>query len=264
MSVPFYRRLYPTCATLHKAAVATCVVVGVRQHDSDWLTGGDAPPPPPLPSSVSVNPCTALRMMRDFVTLSPGDSLVQNGANSAVGEAVIQLARVRGIRTINLIRERPGHEAVADQLRALGADVVLTEATVRSAEGKAAVTALPPPRLGLNCVGGKAAGAVARLLAPSGTLVTYGGMSKEPLQLPTGEFIFRDLVARGFWLSRWTSSHSEEEREQMLDSLWPLLRSHQLRPPELERTPLEEAVAAVGRAAAGGPGRRKTLLVMDG
>jgi trans-2-enoyl-CoA reductase len=30
----------------------------------------------------------------------------------------------------------------------------------------------------LNCVGGAAAAEVARMLAPGGTLVTYGGMSK--------------------------------------------------------------------------------------
>lgn len=35
-----------------------------------------------------------------------GDSVVQNGATSIVGQCVIQLARLRGISTINLIRDR--------------------------------------------------------------------------------------------------------------------------------------------------------------
>lgn len=38
-----------------------------------------------------VNPATAYRMLHDFVELSPGDIVVQNGANSAVGRYVIQV-----------------------------------------------------------------------------------------------------------------------------------------------------------------------------
>lgn len=30
--------------------------------------------------------------------------MIQNGANSSVGQAVIQLARLRGIKTINVVR----------------------------------------------------------------------------------------------------------------------------------------------------------------
>jgi len=32
--------------------------------------------------------------------------VIQNGANSAVGQAVIQIAAAQGLRTINLIRDR--------------------------------------------------------------------------------------------------------------------------------------------------------------
>src|SRR5262249_5824846 len=56
---------------------------------------------------VSVNPLTALRLISGFGGLKKGDWLIQNGANSAVGRLVIQLARLKGIRTINIIRERP-------------------------------------------------------------------------------------------------------------------------------------------------------------
>lgn len=35
-----------------------------------------------------------------------GDSVIQNAANSGVGQAVIQIAAARGINTINVIRDR--------------------------------------------------------------------------------------------------------------------------------------------------------------
>ena len=42
-------------------------------------------------ATLSVNPVTAYRILTDFRKLLPGDTLIQNGANSGVGQAVIQL-----------------------------------------------------------------------------------------------------------------------------------------------------------------------------
>lgn len=55
-------------------------------------------------ATLSVNPATAYRLLADFEKLVPGDVIIQNGANSMVGLAIIQLARERGIKTINVIR----------------------------------------------------------------------------------------------------------------------------------------------------------------
>lgn len=42
-------------------------------------------------ATIAVNPCTAYRMLKDFVPLKEGDTIIQNGGNSAVGQAVIQV-----------------------------------------------------------------------------------------------------------------------------------------------------------------------------
>lgn len=55
-------------------------------------------------AQLSVNPCTAYRMLRDFVPLEQGATVIQNGANSAVGLNVIQLAKEWQLKTINVIR----------------------------------------------------------------------------------------------------------------------------------------------------------------
>lgn len=81
-------------------------------------------------ATITVNPLTALRMLEDYVTLNSGiaisisllqlhfygfhwfiwvwagDSVAQNGATSIVGQCVIQIARSRGICSINIIRDR--------------------------------------------------------------------------------------------------------------------------------------------------------------
>ena len=55
---------------------------------------------------MAINPCTAYRMLRDFVDLSPGDWIIQNGSNSGVGQSVIQMAREMGVKSVNIVRDR--------------------------------------------------------------------------------------------------------------------------------------------------------------
>ncbi|VDO98368.1 unnamed protein product [Heligmosomoides polygyrus] len=77
-------------------------------------------------ATIQINPPTAYRMLKDFVDLKPGDTVMQNGANSAVGRAVIQICRIWGIRTVNIIRKRSNLKDVISELKTLGADEVLT------------------------------------------------------------------------------------------------------------------------------------------
>eukprot|EP01089_Gocevia_fonbrunei_P018368 TRINITY_DN6184_c0_g2_i2.p1 TRINITY_DN6184_c0_g2~~TRINITY_DN6184_c0_g2_i2.p1 ORF type:complete len:130 (+),score=29.72 TRINITY_DN6184_c0_g2_i2:34-423(+) len=80
-----------------------------------------------------------------------------------------------------------------------------------------------------NGVGGPSATNIARYLADDGVLVTYGGMSKKPVQLPTSLLIFKNIQARGFWLSNWLQSKDSSERMGMVKKLWDLVRDKKLR-----------------------------------
>lgn len=76
-------------------------------------------------------------------------------------QAVIQLARAQGVRTVNVVRPRDDWDATVAHLTALGADVVTTEEKLKN-DLKAA--GLPAPALALDCVGGSASTAVAKCL----------------------------------------------------------------------------------------------------
>ncbi|KAJ3148988.1 hypothetical protein HDU89_003989 [Geranomyces variabilis] len=189
---------------------------------------------PIIAATITVNPSTAYRMIRDFASLKSGDVLLQNGANSGVGQAVIQLANAWGIRTVNIVRPRPNFDELKSELQALGADLVITEDEARRPEIAAAVKDLGKghmPSLALNCVGGKSATNMVRLLGHGGHVVTYGGMSREPLTLPTSAFIFKDLKAHGFWMTRWYNEHSTAERAAMLSDLFNMAREGKLKEP---------------------------------
>ncbi|KAJ7530002.1 hypothetical protein O6H91_15G074700 [Diphasiastrum complanatum] len=180
-------------------------------------------------ATVTVNPCTALRMMKDFVPLEEGDVVVQNGATSIVGQCVIQLAKEWGVHTINLVRDRPGIQDVAERLKALGATHVLPESQLGTLNIKDLLAGRHEPKLGLNCVGGTAATGVLKLLGESGTMVTYGGMAKKPVTTSTAAFIFKDVRLQGFWLQKWMSSHRQEDFMSMTEYLLGLVRVGRLK-----------------------------------
>ncbi|KAL2920090.1 mitochondrial 2-enoyl thioester reductase [Polyrhizophydium stewartii] len=206
---------------------------------------------PVLAATISVNPPTAYRMLKDFGELKPGDVILQNSANSGVGQAVIQLARAWGFKTVNVVRSRPNLDELVKQLKDLGADMVVTEEQLRLPETAKQIAALgPPPKLGLNGVGGKSATNLARLLGDHAYFVTYGGMSKEPVTLPTSLFIFKDLKCCGFWMNKWNLTHPLEAREAIFRDLFELVRQGKLQEPihekfSLTQRPERELVAAV-------------------
>lgn len=67
---------------------------------------------------------------------------------------------------------------------------------------------LSKPKLGLNCVGGPNALEMLRHLENNGTMVTYGGMSREPVTIPTSALIFKNLKIKGFWMTRWSKENA--------------------------------------------------------
>jgi len=168
--------------------------------------------------TVSINPCTAYRMLKDFATLKEGDWFIQNGANSGVGRAAIQLGKLWGFKSINVIRARPeGSDALKQELQDLGADVVVTDEELQDRTFSERVKewtngGREKIRLGLNCVGGKPVNAMAKVLASEGHLVTYGAMSKQPVQLPTGLLIFKNIHFDGFWVSKWSERNYEDKK----------------------------------------------------
>lgn len=82
-------------------------------------------------AGISSNPSTAYRMLKDFVPLEAGDVVIQNGANSACGQNVIQLCRIKKFVSVNVVRDRADIEQLKAYLQSLGANYVFTEEELR-------------------------------------------------------------------------------------------------------------------------------------
>ena len=192
---------------------------------------------------LKINPITAWRMLHDFVPLQKGDWFIQNAANSAAGRAAIQIAHELGYKSVNLVR-RP---ELIDELRAEGGDVVLLdddEMRVQVAER----TGGAPIRLALNAVGGESAVRMAKVLAPDSTVVTYGAMSLQPMKIPNGLLIFKNLNFRGMWVNKWYDNATADERMATFTPLFEMAKRGLLHTKVEKVYPLRDAQCAVAHA----------------
>ncbi len=192
---------------------------------------------------LKINPITAWRMLHDFVSLDRGDWFIQNAANSAAGRAALQIGRELGYRSVNVVR-RP---ELIDELKAEGAEVVLLDGE-QLREEVAEQTERAPIRLALNAVGGASALRIAKTLAADATIVTYGAMSLQPLTIPNGMLIFKNLNFTGFWVNKWYEQATAEERTRTFESLFEMARRGLLRAKVEKTYSLGEATEAVRHA----------------
>jgi mitochondrial enoyl-[acyl-carrier protein] reductase / trans-2-enoyl-CoA reductase len=207
---------------------------------------------------LKINPMTAWRLLHDYVDLKRGDWLIQNAANSASGRAVIQIARELGYKTVNVVRR----EELIDELRNEGGNVVLVEGENLRDEAKNAANGAPI-RLALNAVGGESALRLANCLAPGSTMVTFGAMSLQPLKIPNGLLIFKDLRFRGIWINKWYDNATKAQRMEALRPLFNMAKRGLLKTKVEKAYPLVEAKAAIAHAAQGKRGGKIILEFRD-
>lgn len=199
-------------------------------------------------ATLTVNPCTAYRMLSDFKPVrEKGMVVIQNGANSACGQNVIQICKAWGIKTVNIVRNRPEIKELKEYLQNLGATYVLTEEELRSTpifKDKS----IDRPTLALNCVGGKSSLEMLRHLQHSGSMVTYGGMSRDPVTVPTSAYIFKNFSSFGFWMTAWNDKANPEEKEKMMTELISLMCEQKIKAPVHKMVKFDQYEEAVGNA----------------
>lgn len=163
---------------------------------------------------LKVNPVTAWAMLTSFENLPKGSWIIQNAANSGVGVCVIQIAKLLGLRTINLVRR----EELIPELLDLGSDIVLLDNAESITHLKETLNN-ELPTLALNAVGGDSALRLMDALAPKGIHVTYGAMSMRSLKAPNKFLIFKNIQLHGFWCTEWMKEKTNTEIETVFQQL---------------------------------------------
>ena len=184
---------------------------------------------------LGINPATAYLLLNRYVALMPGDWIGQTAANAAMGQYIIALAKLAGVKTLNVVRRQ---EAV-EQVRQWGGDRVvlqgdnLHQEIAEALDGKTL-------SLVLDTVGGTPVGELAKSLKTGGSIVVYALLSGQFPAMPPSEFIYRGLSLHGFWLINWIRTAPRAEIREMYQKLGDLVAEGSLRAAVEQVYPLDE------------------------
>jgi NADPH:quinone reductase-like Zn-dependent oxidoreductase len=212
-------------------------------------------------SMITVNPPTASLLLSEFVDLQEGEWVIQNAANSGVGSYLIDLAKLRGLKTVNVVRR----ESLVAPLLEAGADVVLVDGEVDGqslAERVGTATDDAPIRLGIDAVGGAATNRIGDALTEGATIVNYGAMSGESCILHPANIVFKDITVRGFWLVIWLRTATPSQQQELYGMLTGLIAAGKLSTPIHATYTVKDIKEAVA-VAAGGERNGKVVIVND-
>ena len=182
----------------------------------------------------------------DQFDAKPGDWLLVNAANGAVGKVLAAVGKARALRVALLVRR----ESAKRELEGLGfGDVFVTEAPgwadrLRNAIGTARVAG------GVDMVGGRAANEIASFISENGLFLSFGAMSNEPLILDPSTLIFRQITARGFWSYNESQKLAPDALQAMIWELFTLAGAGKLSLPVEKVFPLANAREAMAASAA--------------
>ncbi|MGH7390571.1 MAG: zinc-dependent alcohol dehydrogenase family protein [Candidatus Rokuibacteriota bacterium] len=205
-----------------------------------------------------INPATALLLLSDIVDLEPGDWVIQNVANSAVGRLVILLARARGLKTLNVVRR----EALFGELRALGAEACVVDGP-DLAEAVKAPTGSAPIRLGLDAVSGRATARLSSCVGEGGVVCNYGSMTGEDPVMSRNALISGGQTLVGFILGRALARRSPEQIRAIYADLGEQVLKGTLSAP-VERVYSIEDIKAALKHAQQGARAGKILVAPNG
>lgn len=199
-------------------------------------------------------PYSAITLL-DTLGVQAGDWIIQNTANGAVGKAVAMLAKSRGVHVVNLVRRDAGIE----ELAALGIEHVVSTAAEGWKDRVRAITGGAPIRAAVDSIGGQASGDLIGLLGENGLLVSFGTMFGEPMQIPSGEVIFKQLTIKGFWGAKVSAAIEKDKRVALISELIRLVATGELQLPVAAVYPLEQIEQAVKSSLA--PGKVGKVLL---
>jgi NADPH:quinone reductase-like Zn-dependent oxidoreductase len=169
-------------------------------------------------SMIGINPATAYLLLNRYVSLMPGDWIGLTAANAAMGQYIIALAKLAGVKTLNVVRR----EEAAKQVREWGGDRVVLHGDnlhkdIEEALGGKKLS------LVLDMVGGTPVGELAKSLKPGGSIVVYAIQSGQFPAMPPKEFIYGGLSLHGFLLINWIRNAPRTEITEIYQKLGDLV-----------------------------------------
>jgi len=192
-------------------------------------------------AQMTLNPLTAYGMIKHLgIPHHSGQYLLQSAAGCTVGRIVIQLSKILGFKTINLVRR----EEQIQEIKDLGGDYVWSSSQdfvagiMELTNGKGVKYAIDP-------VGGELTEAMGRCLSNAGYMLVYGTMSEKPTTFPANDFFTKNLRFEGFHICPYLAGPHGKETTQAVTKLYD---EGKLNLPVFREYPLENFQEAIKEA----------------
>ena len=158
----------------------------------------------PIPDALDFNQAasvplvflTAWRMLTGRAAIRPGQTVLVLGANSGVGTAAIQIAKMFHARVITTA----GDERKMERARELGADYVINHYQQKISEEVRKLTNKEGVDIVIEHVGAATWGESMKSLKPAGTLVTCGATSGPKVDMDLRFLFSRQLALLGSYM----------------------------------------------------------------
>ena len=186
-------------------------------------------------SMIGINPATAYLLLNRYGSLMPGDWIGQTAGNSAMGQYIIALAKLAGVKTLNVVRR----EEAAEQVQQWGGDRVILEGDDLHKDIEEALDG-KKLSLVLDTVGGTPVGELAKSLKSGGSIVVYAMQSGQFPTISPKDLIYRGLSLHGFWLINWIRNAPRTEIEEIYQKLGDLVADGSLSAAVEHVYPLEQ------------------------
>jgi NADPH:quinone reductase-like Zn-dependent oxidoreductase len=169
-------------------------------------------------AACGANPVTAIYMHR--LTVEGGHkAMIQNAASSALGRMCIKYFKLKGIKTINIVRKNE----YIKELEGIGADFVLNQEDEDFDLKLQKLAAEHKATIAFDAIGGEMSGRLLWALPYHSELRILGAFSMQPIQARIEDFIFEDKSVKGLWVANWFQAIGAEEIRKVMEEVKPLL-----------------------------------------
>ena len=172
---------------------------------------------------LSLNTLTAYALL-ERAGLSENQWLVITAAGSSVAKQIIQLARIRKIKSIAIVR----NDEIRNSLLKSGAKVVLNSTTQNIEEEINEISAGIVVSAVLDAVGGDLGTKMFNIISPFGKIIIYGRLSKDNVSFSNGTLIYKNLKLEGFGIDHWMNSKSKKQIAAYWKEILELISSKKL------------------------------------
>jgi len=200
-----------------------------------------------------LNPLTLLGMLSDLQDygMKRGDWFLQTAAGGSLGRMMIQVAKIKGFKTLNVVRR----ESQISELKSLGGDAVILQDKLTQSAKEVTKGEL---KYAIDPIGGTVVDDILNSFSNNGVLLLYGLLSGSDVKFSLASVIGHELGVRGFYVSLFAKNKPDKTKE-LLHEIIELMRSGTWKVPA-KTFKFELFKAAIEHTTA--PGKaEKTILV---